>query len=117
VTAALVLALAATDVAPLPTVPAHPAWCAKRIGTALEARSPGTLFRLTALRRDGEYAYVQWLAGKAGGEASLVRTDAGWCVLNAGGGMMAVPILVSSGVPHAVAVRLFHAMHPEGMPK
>jgi hypothetical protein len=109
--------LALADAAPLPTVPARPAWCAKRINAALEQRTPGVPYRLTALRREGPYAYVDWRAGESGGEATLVRTDAGWCVLSSGGGMMDVSIIVASGVPRSVAARLFHTMHPEGVPK
>jgi hypothetical protein len=103
-------AFASADAAPLPTVPAHPAWCAKRIDAALELRSPGTPYRLTALRRDGAYAYVGWSANDSGGEAVLVRDDAGWCVLGAGGGVMREQSMIEYGVPRETAHRLYVAM-------
>jgi hypothetical protein len=113
VIAALVFALASADVAPLPTVPAHPAWCAKRMNAALSARSPGVPYRLTALRREGVYAYAGWTAYTAGGEATFVRTGDGWCVLGSGGGAMALPEVIASGVPREIAQRLFRSMHPQ----
>jgi hypothetical protein len=113
VIAAFAPTLAAADAAPLPTVPARPAWCAKRIDAALEARSPGTRYRLTALHRDGAYAYVNWREGEMGGQAVLVRDDAGWCVLGAGGGAMDEQILIGYGVPRATAHRLYAAMRKD----
>jgi hypothetical protein len=104
-------AFASADAAPLPTVPAHPAWCAKRIDAALQVRSPGTRYRLTALRRDGAYAYVGWVVGEnGGGQAVLVRDDAGWCVLASGGGAMNVQDMIRYGVPRETAHRLYAAM-------
>jgi hypothetical protein len=109
-----VIAATTADVAPLPTVPARPAWCARRIDAALEERSPGTRYRLTALRRDGAYAYVGWTAYDSSGQAVLVRNDAGWCVLGSGGGVMDERTIVGYGVPRATAHRLFVAMQKSG---
>jgi hypothetical protein len=111
VIAPLVLGLAALDAAPMPTVPAHPAWCARHLVNALDLRSPGVPYRLTGLRVDGRYAYASWARAGGDGEAAFVHTDAGWCVLISGGGVMDVRTLVESGVPRDVAVRLFHAAH------
>lgn len=107
--AALILGLASLDPAPLPTVPAHPAWCARHPANALSLRSPGVPYHLTALQVDGRYAYAGWTAGASGGEATFVRTDEGWCVLGSGGGGMGLQGMIDSGVPHDVAVRLFRA--------
>jgi hypothetical protein len=117
VIAALVLGLASLDAAPAPTVPSHPAWCARHLANALALRSPGVPYHLTGLRVDGRYAYASWAAAHAGGEATFVRTDAGWCVLDSGGGVMGLHTLIDSGVPREVAVRLFRAAHPKDAPK
>jgi hypothetical protein len=110
---AALIASAGGDLAPLPTVPARPAWCARRIDAALEACSPGSRFRLSALHRDGAYAYVNWTAHDSGGQAVLVRDDAGWCVLGVGGGVMDERIMVGYGVPRATARRLYAAMQKD----
>lgn len=109
--AALVLGLASLEAAPIPTVPAHPAWCSRHLANALSLRSPGVPYHLTGLYVDGRYAFASWSSADSGGEATFVRSDAGWCVLTSGGGVMGLRALIDSGVPRDVAVRLFRAAH------
>ncbi|HYZ17752.1 MAG TPA: hypothetical protein VE591_15185 [Candidatus Acidoferrum sp.] len=107
--AALVLGLASIEAAPMPTVPANPAWCARHLVTALDLRTPGVPYRLTGLQVEGRYALASWSFRDSAGEAAFIRTDAGWCVLSSGGGTMGVQGLVESGVPRDVALRLYRA--------